>query len=212
MTFVDNGNGTATLSGTTTAAGTYPLTFTAANGVLPNATQSFTLTVNQATQGPTAPTNLTATGGTDQVSLSWTASTDSLGVTGYLVYRQSPGSDTFLQVGTTTSTTLHRHRPGGQQHLQLRGAGHRRRRQPQPLLQRGHAATSATIPGLVAAYSFNEGTGTTVHRLLRQRQQRHHQQRDLDHRGQVRRRPGLQRHQRTGDHHRLGLAASDDRR
>ena len=51
VTFTDNKNGTATLSGTTTAAGTYPLTLTAANGVLPNATQSFTLTVNQATQG-----------------------------------------------------------------------------------------------------------------------------------------------------------------
>jgi Bacterial Ig-like domain (group 3)/Putative Ig domain len=50
VTFVDNGNGTATLSGTP-AAGTgktYPLTITAANGVTPNATQSFTLTVNQA--------------------------------------------------------------------------------------------------------------------------------------------------------------------
>ena len=35
VTFTDNGNGTATLSGTPTAAGTYPLTFTAANGVAP---------------------------------------------------------------------------------------------------------------------------------------------------------------------------------
>ena len=56
MTFTDNGNGTATLSGTPAAApGTYPLTFTAANGVLPNATQSFTLTVNQATQRRPSP-------------------------------------------------------------------------------------------------------------------------------------------------------------
>ena len=48
VTFVDNGNGTATLAGTPGAgtAGTYPLTITAANGVTPNATQSFTLTVN----------------------------------------------------------------------------------------------------------------------------------------------------------------------
>lgn len=47
VTFVDNGNGTATLAGTpaTGTAGTYPLTITAANGFLPNATQSFTLTV-----------------------------------------------------------------------------------------------------------------------------------------------------------------------
>jgi hypothetical protein len=50
VTFVDNGNGTGTLSGTPAAgtAGSYPLTFTASNGVLPNATQSFTLNVQQA--------------------------------------------------------------------------------------------------------------------------------------------------------------------
>ena len=50
MTFVDNGDGTATLAGTPAAGtgGTYPLTITAANGVLPDATQSFTLTVDQA--------------------------------------------------------------------------------------------------------------------------------------------------------------------
>jgi CSLREA domain-containing protein len=46
VTFIDNGNGTATLAGTPTASGTFPLTITAANGFLPNATQSFTLTVN----------------------------------------------------------------------------------------------------------------------------------------------------------------------
>ena len=45
VTFVDNGNGTATLSGTPTATGTFPLTITAANGTTPDATQSFSLTV-----------------------------------------------------------------------------------------------------------------------------------------------------------------------
>ena len=46
VTFVDNGDGTATLAGTPAAGtgGTYALTITAANGVLPDATQSFTLT------------------------------------------------------------------------------------------------------------------------------------------------------------------------
>ena len=50
MTFVDNGDGTATLAGTPAAGtgGTYALTITAANGVLPDATQTFTLTVDQA--------------------------------------------------------------------------------------------------------------------------------------------------------------------
>jgi hypothetical protein len=47
VTFVDNGNGTATLASTAaTPTGTYTLHFTAANGVTPNATQTFTLTVS----------------------------------------------------------------------------------------------------------------------------------------------------------------------
>jgi hypothetical protein len=45
MQFIDNGNGTATLTGTPTGAGQFPITITATNGVLPNATQTFTLTV-----------------------------------------------------------------------------------------------------------------------------------------------------------------------
>ena len=49
VTFVDNGDGTATLAGTP-AAGTgetYPLRITASNGVSPDAVQSFVLTVDQ---------------------------------------------------------------------------------------------------------------------------------------------------------------------
>jgi len=50
VTFLDNGNGTGTLSGTPAGGtgGSYTITFTATNGVLPNGTQAFTLTVNQA--------------------------------------------------------------------------------------------------------------------------------------------------------------------
>ena len=50
VTFVDNTNGTATLSGTPAVGtgGAYPFTITASNGVTPAATQSFTLTVDQA--------------------------------------------------------------------------------------------------------------------------------------------------------------------
>ena len=46
---MNNGNGTATLSGTPAAgaAGAYAFTFTATNGVMPDATQAFTLTVQQ---------------------------------------------------------------------------------------------------------------------------------------------------------------------
>ncbi len=52
MTFTDNGDGTATLSGTPAGgtAGGYPITITASNGTSPDATQDFTLTVTVAAQ------------------------------------------------------------------------------------------------------------------------------------------------------------------
>ena len=60
MTFTDNGDGTATLAGTPAAgtAGSYPITITATNGVSPDATQSFTLTV---APGPAAITSAAST-------------------------------------------------------------------------------------------------------------------------------------------------------
>jgi hypothetical protein len=50
VTFTDNGNGTGTLSGTpaTGTASSYPLVFTATNGIGTPATQNFTLTVSAA--------------------------------------------------------------------------------------------------------------------------------------------------------------------
>jgi hypothetical protein len=50
VSFTDNHDGTATLGGTPAAgsAGSYPLIFTATNGVSPDATQNFTLIVTQA--------------------------------------------------------------------------------------------------------------------------------------------------------------------
>ena len=47
VTFFNNSNGTATLSGTPApgTAASYPLTFTASNGIAPDAVQNFTLTV-----------------------------------------------------------------------------------------------------------------------------------------------------------------------
>jgi len=45
VTFVDNHNGTATISGKPTVSGTFSFWITASNGVSPEALQSFTLTV-----------------------------------------------------------------------------------------------------------------------------------------------------------------------
>jgi Big-like domain-containing protein/putative Ig domain-containing protein len=57
VTFHDNGNGTATLSGTPTSAGTFNVTFTAQNGVSPNASQNFTLTVQKASSATSITSN-----------------------------------------------------------------------------------------------------------------------------------------------------------
>ncbi|HEV3131754.1 MAG TPA: Ig domain-containing protein, partial [Acidimicrobiales bacterium] len=46
---------TGVLSGTTSVFGTYPITLTASNGISPNATQSFTLTVQPGISGDTIP-------------------------------------------------------------------------------------------------------------------------------------------------------------
>jgi putative Ig domain-containing protein len=45
VTFVDNGNGSATLAGTATVAGSYPIVLTATNGGQAPTTQNFTLTI-----------------------------------------------------------------------------------------------------------------------------------------------------------------------
>ncbi len=75
VTFVDNGDGTATLSGTPAAGtgGSYPFTITASNGQTPDATQSFTLYVDESpaitsadnttfTAGPPGTFTVTTTG------------------------------------------------------------------------------------------------------------------------------------------------------
>jgi hypothetical protein len=48
VSFTDNSNGTATLGGTPTVSGTFPIIITAHNGVVADATQDFTLTVGVA--------------------------------------------------------------------------------------------------------------------------------------------------------------------
>src|SRR4029077_17911528 len=104
VTFVDNGNGTAKLSGTPAAgtAGSYPLTITAHNGVGTDASQAFTLTVNAAQTAPaiTSANNTTftvGTAGTFTVTATG-APTPSLTETGTL-----PSGVTFVDNGNGTA-------------------------------------------------------------------------------------------------------------
>ena len=103
--FVDNGNGTATLSGTATAAGSYPLTITANNGLAPNATQTFTLTVNAIMPG--APTIGTATAGNAQATVTFSAPASNGGsaITGYTAI-SNPAGGVDSNAGTTGTSHL----------------------------------------------------------------------------------------------------------
>ena len=86
LTLVDNGDGTASLSGTPSSAdiGSYPLSITANDGSN-DAQQDFILTVTDGS-APGTPTGLLASSVSfDGVDLSWHASTDNVAVTSYQV-------------------------------------------------------------------------------------------------------------------------------
>jgi len=99
VTFQDNGNGTGTLSGTPGASGMFGITFTASNGVLPNATQSFTLTVNQVSA-------ITAVRFLEQSSWGPTPATisqvEQVGLQTYLQQQVSAPISTYTTPPTTT--------------------------------------------------------------------------------------------------------------
>ncbi|OWK41907.1 Fibronectin type III domain protein [Fimbriiglobus ruber] len=103
VTFVDNGDGIATLAGTPAGGtgGTYAFTITAANGVTPNATQTFTLTVDEAPSiTSAAATTLTVgTAGTFTVATGHDFPTATLTETGAL-----PAGVTFVDSGDGTAT------------------------------------------------------------------------------------------------------------
>jgi hypothetical protein len=105
VTFIDNGNGTATLSGTPAVgtSGVYTLSLTASNGIAPDATQSFSLTVNQAGQAPTftsvaAATFTTGTAGSLTITTTGNP-TPSITESGAL-----PGGVAFTNNGNGTAT------------------------------------------------------------------------------------------------------------
>ena len=103
VTLTDNGNGTATLAGTpaTGTAGSYPITITAHNGIGSDATQSFTLQVNQApaiTSGNTATFHV-GTPGTFTVTATGTP-TPTLSETGALPSGVTFNTSTGILSGT----------------------------------------------------------------------------------------------------------------
>jgi Putative Ig domain len=102
VTFTDNGNGTATLSGTPAAAtgGTYSITITANNGVGTNATQTFTLTVDQAPAITSANSKTFSVGGAGTFTVTTTGFPNpSISESGGL-----PSGVTFTNNGNGTAT------------------------------------------------------------------------------------------------------------
>ena len=105
VTFTDNGDGTATLAGTPAAdaGGTYSLTFSATNGITPNGSQIFTLTVNQAP----AITSANAVAFTEGVANSFTVTTTGFPTGASMALSSSgalPSGVTFTDNGDGTAT------------------------------------------------------------------------------------------------------------
>ena len=99
LTFTDNGNGTALISGTPTATGTTSITITASNGLSPDATQAYTIVVGQAPAFTSAAT-ATASAGT---AFSFTVTTSGYPAPSFGWSNVPPGL-TFTDNGNGTAT------------------------------------------------------------------------------------------------------------
>ena len=99
MSFVDNGNGTATLSGAAGSSGIYPLTITATNAA-GTTSQSFTLVVNQV---PSV-TSATTSNATIGQPMSFTVTTAGFPTAALTQTGTLPTGVTFLDNGDGTAT------------------------------------------------------------------------------------------------------------
>jgi glucose/arabinose dehydrogenase/chitodextrinase len=145
----------------------YEIVLTATDGSGLKSNTSVNLPVGSDTSAPTDPTGLTATAaGTSQVGLSWTASTDNVGVAGYQVERcQGTSCTNFAQVGTPTATSYSDTglSPSSTYRYRVRAvdasgnlSGY------STVAEATTAAAPPTPPGLVGAWAFAEGSGTTT--------------------------------------------------
>ena len=114
MTFADHGNGTAVIAGTPASgtSGVYDVTITASNGVSPDTTQSFTLTVLDV---PTSPLDVSATPGVGAATVTWMppASDGQSTIASYTV-TASPGGANASVGGSATQATVSGLTPGAQ--------------------------------------------------------------------------------------------------
>ena len=117
---------------------------------------------------PSAPSGLAASAaGASQVNLSWTAATDDNGVSGYEVERcQGTGCSAFVQVATTASTSLADTGLAASTSYSYRVRARDTGNQAGPYSNVASATTGSAPPPpsqtLVAAYAFDEGSGSSV--------------------------------------------------
>jgi hypothetical protein len=99
------------------------------------------------------------------VNLSWTASTDNVGVTGYRIERcQGTGCSNFAEVGTAATTTYNATglAASTSYSFRVRASDVAGNLGAYSNVSGATTLTSPPATGLVAAYSFKEGAGTTV--------------------------------------------------
>ena len=116
------------------------------------------------TTPPTQPGTLTTTAASSgEIDLSWGASTDNVAVTGYDIERcQGSGCSNFSQIATSTGTTFKDTTVSPSTTYGYRVRAFDAAGNLSSYSNTGTASTPAVSAGLVAAYGFNEGSGTTV--------------------------------------------------
>jgi fibronectin type 3 domain-containing protein len=114
---------------------------------------------------PTAPSNLSASAANGNINLTWTGSTDNESVSSYIVQRKAPGSSSFVQIGTATGTSYSdTSATGNNQTYTYQVQASDPAGNLSPFSNQASATTPPAAPPatLVAAYAFDEGSGTTV--------------------------------------------------
>ena len=116
------------------------------------------------TTPPSAPGTLTATAASSgEIDLSWGAATDNVGVTGYNIYRcAGAGCSSFTDIGSATATTYRDTSVSPSTSYTYEVDAVDAAGNVGPYSNTASATTPAAPSGLVAAYSFDEGSGTTV--------------------------------------------------
>ena len=116
------------------------------------------------TSPPTQPGTLTANAASaSEVDLAWGASNDNVGVTGYQVERcQGTGCSNFAQIATPTGTSYQDTTVSASTSYSYRVRATDAAGNLSPYSNTANASTPAAPSGLVAAYGFDEGSGSTV--------------------------------------------------